>query len=95
MSGLEALRFLHETGGWLDSDPLECRVHAGSLRAFERKGWAEVDWTDSGEPAGAIITKAGHEAYQAAREGGKPDPSCHGCQFHYSKILEPGSTEPS
>jgi len=84
---LSALRFLHESGGWLESDPPECRIHHNVLKSFERRGWVDCDRDDLGKVVGCTITKAGHEAYQKKSEGGKPSPDCHGCSFHYSQFV--------
>ena len=90
-ASLSALRFLHESGGWLDSDPPECKVHRTILHHFEKRGWVECDRNEGGDITGCVITKAGHEAYQAAAEGGKPSPDCHGCSFHYAEMARAAS----
>lgn len=82
-----ALQFLHEAGGWLETDPWECRVHRNTLRAFEKNGWVILERDATNRITGCTITGAGHEAYQKNREGGKVNSGCHGCTFHYPKSL--------
>lgn len=79
----EALRFLHESGGWLDSDPHECRIHKSVLKSFERKGWVTCDRDESGITA-CSTTLAGHEAARGLE--GHQAGSCHGCSFHYARM---------
>ncbi len=85
-AGRIALQFLHETGGWTDDDPKECRIHHNTLRSFEERGWITCDHDNTGRITACTTTIAGHEACQVLLEKGEPDPNCHGCDFHYSRL---------